>query len=121
MLCRCPFAEVAATDPGIVCQLHLGLAEGVAVALGEGGSGELVARDARPGLDAPARMAFFRAVGQRYAFVDTGALLVAIAAHGDHPAAEAVRRGRVLASALRGTMVLMTLAIVVLAAQAVTD
>jgi len=31
---RCPFAEVAAEDPGTVCQLHLGLAEGLAEGLG---------------------------------------------------------------------------------------
>lgn len=32
---RCPFAEVAAADPGTVCQLHLGLAEGLAEGLGQ--------------------------------------------------------------------------------------
>ena len=32
---RCPFAEVAAADPGTVCQLHLGLAEGVTEGLGQ--------------------------------------------------------------------------------------
>ena len=31
---RCPFAKVAAADPGTVCQLHLGLAEGLAEGLG---------------------------------------------------------------------------------------
>jgi predicted ArsR family transcriptional regulator len=34
VLGRCPFAEVAATNPEAVCQLHLGLAEGLAEALG---------------------------------------------------------------------------------------
>lgn len=32
---RCPFAEVAAADPGTVCQLHLGLAEGLTEGLGQ--------------------------------------------------------------------------------------
>ena len=34
MLGRCPFADVAATEPDTVCQLHLGLAEGLAEGLG---------------------------------------------------------------------------------------
>ena len=34
VLGRCPFAEVAAADPETVCQLHLGLAEGLAEGLG---------------------------------------------------------------------------------------
>ena len=34
VLGRCPFAEVAATNPDAVCQLHLGLAEGLAEGLG---------------------------------------------------------------------------------------
>ncbi|HEX5292653.1 MAG TPA: helix-turn-helix domain-containing protein [Streptosporangiaceae bacterium] len=34
VLGRCPFAEVAAADPDTVCQLHLGLAEGLAEGLG---------------------------------------------------------------------------------------
>ncbi len=33
---RCPFADVAAVDPQTVCDLHLGLAEGLAGALGGG-------------------------------------------------------------------------------------
>ncbi len=38
VLGRCPFAEVASEDPGTVCQLHLGLAEGLAEGLSaEGG------------------------------------------------------------------------------------
>ena len=31
---RCPYEAVAATDPDVVCQLHLGLAEGIAEAAG---------------------------------------------------------------------------------------
>jgi len=31
---RCPFEEVAAADPNTICQLHLGLAEGLAEGLG---------------------------------------------------------------------------------------
>ena len=34
VLGRCPFAEVAESDPDTVCQLHLGLAEGLAEGLG---------------------------------------------------------------------------------------
>ncbi|MHB1519168.1 MAG: helix-turn-helix transcriptional regulator [Acidimicrobiales bacterium] len=34
VLGRCPFAEVASTNPDAVCQLHLGLAEGLAEGLG---------------------------------------------------------------------------------------
>ena len=34
VLGRCPFAEVAVDDPDTVCQLHLGLAEGLAEGLG---------------------------------------------------------------------------------------
>jgi len=34
VLGRCPFADVAATEPDTVCQLHLGLAEGLAEGLG---------------------------------------------------------------------------------------
>ncbi|HEY5303287.1 MAG TPA: hypothetical protein VIJ86_04450 [Acidimicrobiales bacterium] len=34
VLGRCPFEEVAADDPDTVCQLHLGLAEGLAESLG---------------------------------------------------------------------------------------
>jgi predicted ArsR family transcriptional regulator len=32
---RCPFAEVAAADPDTICELHLGLAEGLAEGLGD--------------------------------------------------------------------------------------
>lgn len=32
---RCPFAEVAVADPDTVCELHLGLAEGLAEGLGQ--------------------------------------------------------------------------------------
>lgn len=35
VLGRCPFAEVAAADPATVCQLHLGLAEGMAEGIGK--------------------------------------------------------------------------------------
>jgi predicted ArsR family transcriptional regulator len=34
VLGRCPFAEVASSDPGTVCQLHLGMAEGLTEGLG---------------------------------------------------------------------------------------
>ena len=34
VLGRCPFADVASEDPGTVCQLHLGLAEGLTEGLG---------------------------------------------------------------------------------------
>jgi predicted ArsR family transcriptional regulator len=47
VLGRCPFVEVAATDPATVCQLHLGLAEGVAAELGQGALIDLVAKDPR--------------------------------------------------------------------------
>ena len=42
---RCPFAEVAAADPGTICQLHLGLAEGLAEGLGELQVERLVPKD----------------------------------------------------------------------------
>ena len=48
VLDRCPFQVTAAIAPDIICQLHLGLAEGIAEATG--GSvkvTELVARDPR--------------------------------------------------------------------------
>lgn len=44
VLGRCPFAEVAAADPGTVCRLHMGLAEGLAEAIGEGAAVNLVAK-----------------------------------------------------------------------------
>lgn len=47
VLGRCPFVEVATKDPATVCQLHLGLLEGVASALEEGAVVELVAEDPR--------------------------------------------------------------------------
>jgi predicted ArsR family transcriptional regulator len=43
VLGRCPFADVAVTEPETVCQLHLGLAEG----LGGLEAERLVAKDAR--------------------------------------------------------------------------
>jgi predicted ArsR family transcriptional regulator len=45
VLGRCPFAEVASSDPRTVCQLHLGLAEGLAVGLGALDVERLVAKD----------------------------------------------------------------------------
>ena len=45
ILGRCPFAEVARSDPGTVCQLHLGLVEGLAEGLGGLEVEELVAKD----------------------------------------------------------------------------
>lgn len=45
VLGRCPFAEVAESDPGTVCQLHLGLAEGFAEGLGGLEVERLVAKD----------------------------------------------------------------------------
>lgn len=47
VLQRCPFVEVAAKDPATVCQVHLGLAEGVAEGLDDGAVVELVAKDPR--------------------------------------------------------------------------
>lgn len=43
----CPFAEVAAADPDTVCQLHLGLAEGLAHRLGGLVFERLAAKNAR--------------------------------------------------------------------------
>ncbi|MGH9056405.1 MAG: helix-turn-helix transcriptional regulator [Acidimicrobiales bacterium] len=45
VLRRCPFAEVAASDPTTVCQLHLGLSEGLAEGLGGLQVDRLVAKD----------------------------------------------------------------------------
>ncbi|HUY45602.1 MAG TPA: hypothetical protein VMV92_07730, partial [Streptosporangiaceae bacterium] len=45
VLRRCPFAEVAAADPGTICQLHLGLAEGLAEGLGKLEVERLVPKD----------------------------------------------------------------------------
>lgn len=47
VLGRCPFADVAGTDPDTVCQLHLGLAEGLAEGLGGLEVEGLVAKDPR--------------------------------------------------------------------------
>ena len=47
VLGRCPFVEVAAKDPATVCQLHLGLVEGLADLLGEGAVVDLVTEDPR--------------------------------------------------------------------------
>ena len=45
VLGRCPFADVAGSDPDTVCQLHLGLAEGLAEGLGDLDVEGLVAKD----------------------------------------------------------------------------
>jgi predicted ArsR family transcriptional regulator len=47
VLGRCPFVEVAAIDPATVCQLHLGLVEGIAATLDEGAVVDLVVKDPR--------------------------------------------------------------------------
>ncbi len=47
VLGRCPFAEVAGSDAATVCQLHLGLAEGLAEGLGGIAVDDLVAKDPR--------------------------------------------------------------------------
>lgn len=47
VLGRCPFADVAGSDPDTVCQLHLGLAEGLAEGLGDLDVEGLVAKDPR--------------------------------------------------------------------------
>ena len=47
VLGRCPFADVAGSDPDTVCQLHLGLAEGLAEGLGGLRVEGLVAKDPR--------------------------------------------------------------------------
>lgn len=44
---RCPFAEVAAADPDTICQMHLGLAEGLAEGLGGLAAERLAVRPAR--------------------------------------------------------------------------
>jgi predicted ArsR family transcriptional regulator len=46
VLGRCPFAEVASEDPETVCELHLGLTEGLAEGLGGLSVERLVAKDA---------------------------------------------------------------------------
>ncbi len=47
ILQACPFTSAALTDPGTVCDLHLGLAQGVAEAVGGVVIDELVPRDPR--------------------------------------------------------------------------
>lgn len=44
---RCPFQEVASGDPETICQLHLGLAEGLAEGLGDLEVERLVAKNPR--------------------------------------------------------------------------
>ena len=46
VLGQCPFADVAAANPDIVCQLHLGLAEGLVEGLGGLQVDRLVAKNA---------------------------------------------------------------------------
>lgn len=46
VLGRCPFAEVAAADPETICQLHLGLAEGLTEGLGNLTVERLVVKEA---------------------------------------------------------------------------
>ncbi len=47
VLRRCPFVEVAASDPATICQLHRGLAEGLAEGVGGVVVERLVAKDPR--------------------------------------------------------------------------
>ncbi len=49
VLDRCRFVEVAASSPGTVCQLHLGLIEGLTEELGDLELDKLVIKDARRG------------------------------------------------------------------------
>jgi predicted ArsR family transcriptional regulator len=49
VLARCPFEEVAAASPNAVCQLHLGLAEGLAEGLGGLSVDELVVKNPHRG------------------------------------------------------------------------
>jgi predicted ArsR family transcriptional regulator len=44
---ECPFASAALTDADTICQLHLGLAEGIATSIGGFTVDELVAKDPR--------------------------------------------------------------------------
>jgi predicted ArsR family transcriptional regulator len=45
VLGRCPFADVASSDPRTVCEVHLGLAEGLTEGLGELEFERLVAKN----------------------------------------------------------------------------
>lgn len=47
VLGRCPFADVASEDPDTVCQLHLGLAEGLTEGLGDLRVERLIQKNAR--------------------------------------------------------------------------
>lgn len=49
VLGRCPFADVASEDPATICQLHLGLAEGLTEGLGGVSVERLVTKNARRG------------------------------------------------------------------------
>lgn len=62
VLGRCPFADVAATNPHEVCQLHLGLAEGLADAVGDLSVDRLVKKDPR---DAGCRLVVSRLATSR--------------------------------------------------------
>lgn len=47
VLARCPFEDVAVANPEVVCQLHLGLAEGIAQGLGDVEVDRFVAKSPR--------------------------------------------------------------------------
>jgi predicted ArsR family transcriptional regulator len=49
VLGRCPFSEVAAGDPDTICQLHLGMAEGLVEDMDDGAEVGLVTEDPRRG------------------------------------------------------------------------
>lgn len=67
---RCPFAEVAAADPGTVCQLHLGLAEGLTEGLGQL---QVEALTPRNPFDAGCRLTVLRTAGGPANDTGTGA------------------------------------------------
>lgn len=47
VMAQCPFELAALADPDVVCELHLGLAEGIVAAVGDLAVAGLVARDPR--------------------------------------------------------------------------
>lgn len=55
VLLRCPYAEVAGSDPETICSLHLGIAEGIAEELG---GIEVVALDANDPYEAGCRLRY---------------------------------------------------------------
>jgi hypothetical protein len=65
-------------------------------------------------------LVLFTAAGMAQARAMTALRRRAVTAPDDRAAADAVRRGRLLAGTLRATMALVTLAVLVLAAQAIT-